>query len=65
MATTPDDRAATGLLAQENRQWNLFASNQKITQRNREIQGLGLPENMLRKLFHDNAVRMIPGIAPA
>jgi len=46
-------------------QWNMFASNKKISEKTREIQGMGLPEGTLRKVFHDNAVRLIPGVAPA
>ena len=26
------------------------------------IYGLGLPENVLRKIYHENAVRLIPGL---
>lgn len=65
MENATDERVAKAVLAQEDREWNLFASNQKITRRNREIQAFALPERLLHKLFHDNAVRMIPGIAPA
>jgi hypothetical protein len=31
--------------------------------RGREIQGLNLPEPVLRRIYHDNAVHWIPGIA--
>jgi hypothetical protein len=33
--------------------------------RGRQIQGLKLPEAVLRHLFHDNAVQWIPGILPS
>jgi predicted TIM-barrel fold metal-dependent hydrolase len=64
MAKGTDDRIATGVLGQENRQWSLFASNQKITQRNREIQGLGMPEPIVRRQFWPQGPRMVR-IAPA
>ena len=60
-----DAQLAKAVLAQEDGQWNLFASKDKITNRKKEIQGMGLPEPILRKIFHSNAVRMFPGIAPA
>jgi predicted TIM-barrel fold metal-dependent hydrolase len=67
MGKSDDERVARGLLAAEDREWALFAGNQKIAGRRGgpEIQQMGLPEPVLRKLFRDNARRMIPGIVPA
>jgi hypothetical protein len=31
----------------------------------RQIEGLNLPEPVVRRIFHGNAVRWIPGIVPA
>jgi hypothetical protein len=30
--------------------------------RSRQIEGLNLPEPVLRRIYHENAVRWIPGI---
>ena len=45
------------------RDWKFLATDQMLQLRGREIEGLNLPEPVLRRLFHDNAVRWIPGIA--
>ncbi len=45
------------------RDWKFLATNQMLQLRGREIQGLNLPEPVLRRIYHDNAVRWIPGIA--
>jgi predicted TIM-barrel fold metal-dependent hydrolase len=47
------------------RDWKFLATNQTLQLRGREIQGLDLPEPVLRCIYHDNAVRWIPGIADA
>ena len=44
------------------RDWKFFATDQMLPYRGRQIQGLKLPEPVLRHIFHDNAVRWIPGI---
>jgi predicted TIM-barrel fold metal-dependent hydrolase len=44
------------------RDWKFFATDQVLPYRGRQIRGLKLPEPILRHLFHDNAVRWIPGI---
>ena len=43
--------------------WKFLATDQMLPLRGREIQGLNLPEPVLRRIYHDNAVRWIPGIA--
>jgi predicted TIM-barrel fold metal-dependent hydrolase len=45
------------------RDWKFLATDQMLQLRGRAIEGLNLPEPVLRRLFHDNAVRWIPGIA--
>ena len=47
------------------RDWKFFATNQTVEFEGRKVQGLELPEPVLRKLYHDNAVRWIPGSAGA
>jgi predicted TIM-barrel fold metal-dependent hydrolase len=45
------------------RDWRFFATSDKFQiQGGREVQGLALPHEILKKLYHDNAVRWIPGI---
>ena len=45
------------------RDWKFLATDQKLQLRGRQIEGLNLPQPVLRRIFHDNAVRWIPGIA--
>jgi len=47
------------------RDWKYFATTETWTYKGRKIQGLGLSPSVLRKLYHDNAVRWFPGILPA
>jgi predicted TIM-barrel fold metal-dependent hydrolase len=44
------------------RDWKFFATNQTFEVKGRKVRGLELPEPVLRKLYHDNAVRWFPGI---
>ena len=44
------------------RDWKYFATSELVTYDDRKIRGLGLPESTLRKLYHDNAMKWIPGI---
>ena len=48
-------RGAASLVATHEREWNFFAGTAEGS--------LGLPEAVLKKLFHDNASRWIPGTA--
>ena len=43
------------------RDWKFFATNKTVEVKGRKVQGLELPEPVLRKLYHDNAVRWFPG----
>jgi predicted TIM-barrel fold metal-dependent hydrolase len=43
------------------RDWKFFATNKTVEVKGRKFQGLELPEPVLRKLYHDNAVRWFPG----
>jgi predicted TIM-barrel fold metal-dependent hydrolase len=44
------------------RDWKFFATNQTVQYLGHSYQGLALPEPVLRKIFHDNAVHWLPGI---
>jgi predicted TIM-barrel fold metal-dependent hydrolase len=43
------------------RDWKFFATNTTVEIKGRKVQGLELPEPVLRKLYHDNMVRWFPG----
>ena len=42
------------------RDWKFFATNDAVEFDGRKFQGLQLPDGVLRKLYHDNAVHWIP-----
>jgi predicted TIM-barrel fold metal-dependent hydrolase len=44
------------------RDWRFLATSEKFGYEGREVQGLALPEPVLRKIYHDNALRWFPGI---
>jgi len=44
------------------RDWRFLATNNTVDYRGRKIQGLALPEPILQKLYHDNAVHWFPDI---
>jgi predicted TIM-barrel fold metal-dependent hydrolase len=58
-----DQRAWASLAAQHDRDWQYFSTAGTLTYNRKEVQGLGLPSDVLRKIFRDNAVRWFPGIA--
>lgn len=44
------------------RDWIFFSTNRTVEYLGHSYQGLSLPEPVLRKIFHDNAVHWFPGI---
>ncbi|MGO8720786.1 MAG: amidohydrolase family protein [Acidobacteriaceae bacterium] len=42
--------------------WRYLATNDIILYRKKRVQGLDLPPSVLRKIYHDNAVKWFPGI---
>jgi predicted TIM-barrel fold metal-dependent hydrolase len=44
------------------RDWKFFSTDQNVEYMGHSHQGLALPRPVLRKLFHDNAVRWFPGL---
>ena len=42
--------------------WAFFSSARKVMYRGREVEGLALPPEVLRKLYHENAVHWIHGV---
>jgi predicted TIM-barrel fold metal-dependent hydrolase len=47
------------------RDWRYFATRDRFNYEGREVQGLGLPPSVVKKIFHDNALRWFPGINSA
>jgi predicted TIM-barrel fold metal-dependent hydrolase len=44
------------------RDWKYFATDERVGFQAHTIRGLKLPAKVLRKLYHDNAIRWFPGI---
>ena len=42
--------------------WRYFATSDKLSYKGKPVKGLALPETILRKIYHDNAVKWFPGI---
>lgn len=42
--------------------WRFFATQDTLLYSGHKVQGLALPQPILRKLYHDNAVKWFPGI---
>jgi hypothetical protein len=60
-----EDSVPEGLRSWENRyafDWRFLATNDTLQYKDRKVQGLSLPAPILAKLYHENAVRWIPGI---
>jgi predicted TIM-barrel fold metal-dependent hydrolase len=61
----PDDKIPDALKEWHStyaRDWKFLASGETLSLEGKQIQGLNLPDAVLRKIFHDNATRWIPGI---
>lgn len=60
---TPDDaKSEETLRSRHDTDWAYFSSSGDVKYGDRTVKGLRLPEKTLRKIFHDNAARTIPGI---
>jgi predicted TIM-barrel fold metal-dependent hydrolase len=46
------------------RDWRFFATNDNVEFDGITGKGLALPDSVLRKIYHDNAVHWFPGIFP-
>jgi predicted TIM-barrel fold metal-dependent hydrolase len=46
------------------RDWKFLATDETLPYKGRQIEGLNLPEPVVRRIYHDNAARWIPGIVP-
>jgi predicted TIM-barrel fold metal-dependent hydrolase len=56
------DKALAEWNATYARDWRFFATDERVEYKGHSYQGLALPEPVLRKIFHDNAVYWLPGI---
>ena len=45
--------------------WEYFSTDHIMTQNNKEFKGLNLPVSVLKKIYHDNAMKMFPGLGQA
>jgi hypothetical protein len=59
---TDDAEFTSRLRLTHEQDWKFFATRETIQFRGKPYQGLGLPEAVVRKLFHGNAQRWLPGI---
>ena len=62
----PSDNAEDvlkGWAARYERDWRYFSGDRDVTFEEGTTKGLHLPREVLRKLYHDNAAKWIPGIA--
>jgi hypothetical protein len=50
------------LKSQYEEDWKFFATDEHLEYKGRKVVGLKLPESVLHNLYHNNAVRWIPGI---
>jgi predicted TIM-barrel fold metal-dependent hydrolase len=46
------------------RDWRFFSTDDVLDFNGGKVRGLALPDPVLRKLYHDNAVRWFPGVVP-
>src|SRR6202050_2069329 len=61
----PDESTADALTDWQEtyaRDWRFLATNETFQYNGRQVHGLGLPETVLRRIYHDNAVQWIPGM---
>lgn len=56
------NRAVAQMESSYARDWRYFATRETLTYRHRTVEGIGLPGNILRRIYHDNAVHWFPGI---
>jgi hypothetical protein len=58
-----DAQAARQLHETHEWDWKFLSTRDELTYRGQSTRGLGLPEGVLKKIFRENAVRWLPGIA--
>jgi predicted TIM-barrel fold metal-dependent hydrolase len=63
LPSTGDLEAAQQLHETHQWDWKFFSTKEQLTFRNQSIRGLDLPANVVRKIFRENALTWLPGIA--
>ena len=53
--------AAQSIKSTHDRDWAFFSGNEKMDYAGHATQGLGLSDQVLRKIFRENALRSLPG----
>jgi hypothetical protein len=56
------ERSVEGEEAGYARDWRYLATGDVISSRGKQVQGLALSASILRKIYHDNAIRWFPGL---
>jgi hypothetical protein len=59
------EAAVRQLEAEYARDWTFFATDDLVEYQGRRIPGLALPETVLRKLYRENVIRVVPGLLGA
>jgi predicted TIM-barrel fold metal-dependent hydrolase len=59
----PEEDASRSFLGRYERDWLFFSGEGPMEYDGRPTQGLGLPDAILRKIFRENALRWLPGLA--
>ena len=55
-------RAVAEMESSYARDWRYFATRETLTRQGHTTEGLSLPKSILRRIYHDNALRWFPGI---
>jgi predicted TIM-barrel fold metal-dependent hydrolase len=66
LVVMPEDEPAGAVKRLEDeyaRDWKYFATGETLDYHGQTIRGLALPKSVLRKLYHDNAIKWVPGVA--
>ena len=61
LRTDDTTAAARTLKVTHDRDWAFFSGTEKMDYASHPTQGLGLPDQVLRKIFRENALRWLPG----
>jgi predicted TIM-barrel fold metal-dependent hydrolase len=64
-ASGDDAKTAERFSQTHHTDWSFFATKATLKYRDAQIEGLGLPADVVQKIFRDNARRWLPGIAAA
>lgn len=65
MSGQDPEATARRLESEYGRDWTYFATRQTIEVDGWKVEGLALPEPVLRRIFRENALRWVPGLATA